>query len=700
MQRLVPIVLFLGCIGMISSSAQAQSGQGQPPPLEILKQLVPAHKAISEELFRYKSWQIDLNGDGKKEWLLVENPNKKKKSIRKANQCRCPKVKPKGKKAKRIFNMLRKRKDSIYELKVHRKRGRRQLTIWYASELAKRSHDKMMKQWCMRLGRRYTSWRRYRIRRFVLIDIDTGKAARISAKRCRSMYRASRRGRRNRRQKRVDRIWERYRKGMDQANIKTCACPKKKPGAQKPKTRKPLFVTVARTLAPKKGSDTGMEQNKLKVIGRFRGENVQPVALTVDGKIIGLRIEQTKQLTQYSPRVQLETLYIYDAGKADQMKSVFSIETAKSNLDRSADARRWTSLAYKNMDSDAWVEIVADTYYETPQFNGMVRRTMYKWYQGRYVTLNKYRGIHRATASSTWKKVTTQGSASILRRVSQRVLASNLIDGFRNTSWVSGRMNRGLRDSVRVEFYRNQKLIGLAIAVQKPQTPIHVVRSLYTGRAPALVPPRYLRIETGSGFKMDVEVDPMKKYNFYRFPTPVFTRFVKIKLLKEYKDQSGKRHRVVVPKGERSLGFISEILPVEDRVRYTSSSFEHGAGTSFVASNIGDKRKTTGWAEGRKDDGIGEWVQMIFPTPRTLRTINIVNGCKRPGEKFILNNRVKEVLLTFSNGMTRTVTLKDTNKTQKIKVGSVRTLSVKLTIQSFYKGKIGHTTCLSEVHAN
>ena len=90
---------------------------------------------------------------------------------------------------------------------------------------------------------------------------------------------------------------------------------------------------------------------------------------------------------------------------------------------------------------------------------------------------------------------------------------------------------------------------------------------------------------------------------------------------------------------------------------------------------------------------------MILPIPQKISKVRIINGCQATGEKYILNGRIKSARLTFSNGSTQDIQLKDGQKPQIIAISPVVSSTVTLTIRSVYKGKIGHITCLSEWQA-
>ena len=608
MKRVFPLSLFVLICGLIYWPSANSQNNTNVPTLEILKQLYPSRKWTPTEQKKFKSWRVDFNGDGRKEWLIVENPNKKVKKLisKKPKGCPCPKIRLKGK-AKRLKNILRWNKNAIHNIKLIKIRKKRyHVKLWFSLQNVKRkrkSFNKQMLRWCRRLGKRYYTWKKWHLRRFIVINNDDGQTTSISTYRCRKLARRMSYKRRRYR-------FRRWSKKMEPTKIKLCPCPKKKKKIVAYRPPKALNIIVAKEQeAPKSPTPppttpttdlpNTTQGPKLVIIGRFRGDNVQLSPLTNNNKIIGLRIQRQQQTSPYAPRSTYEKIYIYDEGNSGRMKQVLQIETARENLDNESDARRWTTLTFRNMDSDSWNEIIADTHYENPQYNGLLSRKMYKWREGRYVPLNKYRGILRAIASSTWQRIAPKAGRTTQRRLGSKTMPTNVVDGFRNTIWVGAKAKRSIGDWVRVEFMRSKKLFGIAISVVQPQKPIHIIPNLFPKGlryAPKLIAPKYVRITTSSSIDMTVALDTTKRYNLIMFPNVVWTRFVQISLVNRYRDSSKRTHKLKIPKKERSVGFVAEIMPLEAKVRYTASSFEYKGTESFLPRYAGDNRSKTAWA--------------------------------------------------------------------------------------------------------
>ena len=121
----------------------------------------------------------------------------------------------------------------------------------------------------------------------------------------------------------------------------------------------------------------------------------------------------------------------------------------------------------------------------------------------------------------------------------------------------------------------------------------------------------------------------------------------------------------------------------------------------YDASAVLDGDLATAWAEGKKGDGIGEWVEIRLAEPRRLDHLALWNGYQkvkkdRLGDRFMINQRVKEVEIDCGTGKTFQVTLEDKRERQVIELDGELTNRVRLTIRSVYPAKYPDAT-ISEV---
>lgn len=120
---------------------------------------------------------------------------------------------------------------------------------------------------------------------------------------------------------------------------------------------------------------------------------------------------------------------------------------------------------------------------------------------------------------------------------------------------------------------------------------------------------------------------------------------------------------------------------------------------NYKVENVIDDNPSTAWIEGVSDDGIGQFIQ--FSSNNTFRVdkIDIINGFSKNQKTYMKNNRVKKVIIEFSDKSQQVYELEDNNmEYQTIAIGGINTNSVKVIIQEVYtNGRVYKDTCISEI---
>ena len=120
---------------------------------------------------------------------------------------------------------------------------------------------------------------------------------------------------------------------------------------------------------------------------------------------------------------------------------------------------------------------------------------------------------------------------------------------------------------------------------------------------------------------------------------------------------------------------------------------------NYKVENVIDDNPSTAWIEGVSDDGIGQFIQ--FSSNNTFRVdkIDIINGFSKNQKTYMKNNRVKKVIIEFSDKSQQVNELEDNNmEYQTIDIGGINTNSVKVIIQEVYtNGRVYKDTCISEI---
>lgn len=133
-----------------------------------------------------------------------------------------------------------------------------------------------------------------------------------------------------------------------------------------------------------------------------------------------------------------------------------------------------------------------------------------------------------------------------------------------------------------------------------------------------------------------------------------------------------------------------------------SSSLPGDSVTSYYGpNNLTDGDAQTGWAEGASGDGLGEWFEISAGSLQQVQGISILNGYCKSQDLYYKNNRPKDVTVTLSDGSQYSYTLSDEcGSYQQLDFGSPQqTTSIRVTIDSVYKGTKWSDTVVSEVEA-
>ena len=120
---------------------------------------------------------------------------------------------------------------------------------------------------------------------------------------------------------------------------------------------------------------------------------------------------------------------------------------------------------------------------------------------------------------------------------------------------------------------------------------------------------------------------------------------------------------------------------------------------SYKVENVIDNNKSTAWIEGVKGDGIGEYIQFSSKNTFIVDKIDIINGLSKSEKIYKNNNRIKKVLIEFSDKSQQVYELKDNNMDyQTIDIGGKNTNSIKIVIQEVYtESSVYQDSCISEI---
>jgi hypothetical protein len=118
----------------------------------------------------------------------------------------------------------------------------------------------------------------------------------------------------------------------------------------------------------------------------------------------------------------------------------------------------------------------------------------------------------------------------------------------------------------------------------------------------------------------------------------------------------------------------------------------------YTAMQAGDGMSDSMWCEGNKDgDGVGEWLQLDLGGDKKITELELFNGIAASMTVYKKGNRATKATLSFSDGSTKTVDIKDTHRKQTIPLGIKTTSFVKIQVDAVTKGTAYNDMCISSI---
>ncbi len=117
----------------------------------------------------------------------------------------------------------------------------------------------------------------------------------------------------------------------------------------------------------------------------------------------------------------------------------------------------------------------------------------------------------------------------------------------------------------------------------------------------------------------------------------------------------------------------------------------------YGSQNLFDGSEKTAWVEGAKGDGIGEWILFDFNSSCQISGLRIQAGYFASKSTYSNNNRVKEIELIYSDGLSESLNFSDIMEWQYKSLSPRITKSVKLIIKDVYNGSNYQDTCISGI---
>jgi hypothetical protein len=152
---------------------------------------------------------------------------------------------------------------------------------------------------------------------------------------------------------------------------------------------------------------------------------------------------------------------------------------------------------------------------------------------------------------------------------------------------------------------------------------------------------------------------------------------------------------------------ISEIQVFDDsedkiavvKTHKASSQLPLDADGNYNPENVSDGLVDSMWCEGSKDgNGEGEWLEFELAEAQKIQLLGLVNGIGGSIKYWMMGNRVSAATLSFDDGSTEAITVKNTMLPQMITFPARTTKKVKLTFDKVVQGKEYNDLCISEAY--
>ncbi len=213
-------------------------------------------------------------------------------------------------------------------------------------------------------------------------------------------------------------------------------------------------------------------------------------------------------------------------------------------------------------------------------------------------------------------------------------------------------------------------------------------------------------IQVDDGFRTHMSEDGIIKILLdYIYANPLSIK-EKNKILKEFENKINQKKATSTEEQKESPNTLTEEDSIDEPNPITTNMIYKISASSSLKNYdpelAFDGDNSTAWVEGVKGNGIGQWIKFEFTESLNLNEIKIVPGYDKykenVGDLWVLNNQLKEISLTFSDGSTQDFSIQEGNRFQKLSLKPVNTKSVTITVKAVYKGSKWDDTAISEIY--
>lgn len=260
----------------------------------------------------------------------------------------------------------------------------------------------------------------------------------------------------------------------------------------------------------------------------------------------------------------------------------------------------------------------------------------------------------------------------------------NLGDARQSTPWIEGDEGSGLGSWAQADLGSERTLTGFTVWAGCWYTMEYWQR--YNR-------PKLLVLEFSDGSTQEFTLTDDFKPQTFAFSAPKKTSSVKVRVKNIFAGNTFNDtalSEIVFRDAEREPA-----IPVKSFA--SSSTFPADVDGNYDPVNTQDGILDSMWCEGNtKTDGTNEWLEFNFAAPTQVSRLVLRNGNAYSFPYFMKSNRATAATLTFSDGSTEAVTVKDSISEQTISFPARSTGKVRVTFTTVKKGSEFNDLCVSE----
>jgi hypothetical protein len=261
---------------------------------------------------------------------------------------------------------------------------------------------------------------------------------------------------------------------------------------------------------------------------------------------------------------------------------------------------------------------------------------------------------------------------------------TNLSDAKQGTVWIEGDTGSGLGSWATADLGGEKTLKGFTIWAGCWYS------SEFWARYNR---PKVITVELSDGSTQEFTLADEQKPQTFTFSSPKKTSSVKIKVKAIFNGNTFNDTAI------SEIRFDDGAAPptVAASAMKASTTFPPDNDANYEPANTEDGILDSMWCEGNKTgDGTNEWVEFTFGAPTAVSKLQLRNGNASSFSYYMKSNRPATATLTFGDGSTESITIKDAPTDQTISFAPHTTDKVKLTFTGVKKGSEFNDMCISE----